>query len=202
MVVTKFGVIPLGRLVLRFRGLPNVNGGATRHLTLGVLRRPPRHTRGFTRTLMGTHEGVQFYSIYRKLASARIYSMYDSAAHSGSIVYIITRTGSVVTFRGVERFSNACRILRNMVSPVSGMAPSSLQVGRLVAHLTSNSIQRVVVTAGPAIRNRTATDCVSHLMGPVNVGMAHLTCNIPINDSLRCTSRFALTHTLLNEGRV
>lgn len=75
-------------------------------------------------------------------------------------------------------------------------------MGRLLTELSRRSIRRIVVTAGPAIRNSTATLCVSGLLGPLNMGIAELTCNVPINNSLRCTSRCALTGTLRNEGRV
>lgn len=185
----------------RFHGVPSMNAGSTREVTFCILKLSSGKATRLTGTVIATRRGVRRYGVYHGLARSRVYPVYDGRGHSESAVYIIRDPHSIVTFRHARRCHNLCRILRNIVSPVGNVNPSSLAIGRLLLHVGSD-MGRIVVTAGPAMRNRTATVCVDGLLGPVNVGMAELTCNIPMNTSLRCTSRMALVHTLRNEGLV
>lgn len=189
------------QLVSTFKQLPNVKPGNTRHVTFCVLSTPRSRTHSLTRTVRRIGTGVHFYSVYNGIYRSDPYPMYTSPEHSHSIVYIIRRPGSIVDVRHAHRCRNLCRILNNTVGPVTGINPTSLHVPNLLGHLRNSRIGRIVVTLSPGVRNRTAADCLARLLQPMNIGIAQLTDNLPINSSLRCTSRVALNETLTNQHR-
>lgn len=153
-------------------------------------------------SVANTERGMRCYGYYYALASERVYPVYDGSGHSRSIVVIMRGAESLTTCRGANGFSNICRILRNTVSPVLKVKPSSVGLGRLVRHLTGSRMGRIVVTAGSDLRKRAATVCVDGLVGPAKVGIDEVTDKIPMKKSLRCVSRIALLHTLRKHIRL
>lgn len=194
---------PVTGLVSDCVGLPKVNRGATAHLTFCALKVSRGSIRSFTGSLLDIGGSLRCYDVYNFVARSSPYPVYQSGSHSHSAVLIIRRSRSVVTVRQVRRCRNLCRILRNSVSPDRKAKPVSVGVPTLLGHLRGGArIGRVVITAGTSLSNRAATRCLTGLVGPTNVEIAHLTRKLSTNTGVSCASRMALFETIRNEARV
>lgn len=186
--------------IKRFSGLPNVKHGATLHLILFVLHERRKSISRFISTVTQVGHRIGCYHIYRGVDSARIYPVYSSPQHSTSIVYIIRGIRSILTIRGARRFRKLCRILNNVVSPVSNVKPTSLRVSSLIRHITTKKMGRIVLTLDDAVRNSAAGFCVSHGLTSCPIGLSIVTQNVSIKSRLRCASRIALNEDVLGEA--
>lgn len=187
----------MARLVRTLHYLPNINPGSTRHVTFALLRHSHDNKVHLTRTLAQTVSRVNRYTSYHAFARRRIYGVYSGPHHRrGNRVYIIRDPTSVCTVRRAKRFSNHCFILVKRLSPLSNVNPSSVKLSHLRRHLTRRGVARIVLTAGPAIRNRTATGCVTRLYTRCSIRTDQVTRNMPINNRLRVISNAALSRSL------
>lgn len=184
----------------RLSSLPKIKQGATLELTLRVLHHSINCARKFTSTLLTLHHSIGCYGIYRGVYSSSIYTVYISYRHSRSAIYIIRGVGRIVTVRGAKRFHNICRILNNVVSPVSKVNPNSLRVSDLMRQITKKRIGRIILTLDAAVRNSAAGFFVCHGLSSCSIGVSIVTHNISVNSRVRCTSRVALKHSVIGHA--
>lgn len=184
----------------RFSGLPNVKHGATVELILRLLQRSATAIRTFKGSVVALGHRIGCYGMYRGVSSARVYRVYTGPRQSTSAVYIIRGVHSMVTIRTARRCQKLCRILNNIVSPVSKMKPDSLRVRDLIRQMSRNKVGRIVLTLDAAVRKSAAGFCVCHGLSGLNIGLDIVTHNVSIKSRLRCTSRIALNHDVIGQA--
>jgi len=200
------GIYPqsLENLIEQLSRLPGIGQKSATRVALHVLRSNQDLAEGLARSLMEVKEKIRFCSICSNLTDDDPCSICRDERRANGSICVVEGPGDQLALEASGSFKGKYHILNGVLSPLDGIGPEDLKIGRLLRRLETEAIEEVILATNPTTAGQATASFLIGLLTERHPGIkiTRIALGIPMGGDLKYMDRMTLEHALKTRSPV
>ena len=194
------GIYPpsLENLIVQFSRLPGIGQKSATRVALYVLRSNRDLAEGLARSLIDVKEKIRFCSICFNLTDDDPCSICRDDNRANRSVCVVEGPGDLLAIEESGVFKGRYHVLHGVLSPLDGIGPEDLKIGKLFARLEGERIDEVILATNPTTAGEATASFLAKLLSDKDprIKITRIALGIPMGGDLKYMDRMTLEHAL------
>ena len=194
------GIYPpsLENLIVQFSKLPGIGQKSATRVALYVLRSNRDLAEGLARSLIDVKEKISFCSICFNLTDDDPCSICRDDNRANRSVCVVEGPGDLLAIEESGVFKGRYHVLHGVLSPLDGIGPEDLKIGKLFARLEGERIDEVILATNPTTAGEATASFLAKLLSDKDprIKITRIALGIPMGGDLKYMDRMTLEHAL------
>jgi recombination protein RecR len=190
----------LENLIDKFASLPGVGRKSAQRLAFYVLSLSDDAAVSFADAITEAKEKVRTCSICLNLTDNEHCSICNNARRDAGVVCVVSDPKGVLAIERSHEYKGRYHVLHGVISPMNNVGPDDIRIKELIARVSQDSIDEVIMATNPDVEGETTARYISKLLQPFEVKVTRLAYGIPVGSSLEFADDATLMRAL--EGRL
>jgi recombination protein RecR len=104
-----------------------------------------------------------------------------------------------MAFERTREYNGLYHVLHGVISPMDGIGPDSIRIKELMARLSDDKIEEIVMATNPTVEGEATASYISRLIRPMGIKVTRLAYGIPVGGDLEYADEVTLSRAF--EGR-
>jgi recombination protein RecR len=139
------------QLIDAFRRLPGVGNKSAQRMVLHFLERDRDGGRKLAAALTAAMDGVGQCESCRTLAEAKLCHICANAARDQATICVVETPADVFAVEATASYRGVYHVLMGHLSPIDGIGPETLGIGRLVSRVKDTPVREVILATNPTV---------------------------------------------------
>ncbi len=192
-------VAPLQDLVDQFRRLPGIGGKTAVRLAFSVMEFSEEDAAAFASAILRAKKDIHLCCCCCNISTENICDICADDARDHSVICVVEDAKAVLAMERVHDFRGTYHVLGGVLSPMNGVGPEHLHIKELLARLSDERIEEVIVATNPTVEGEATAMYLSKLLKPLSITVSRLAYGIPVGGDLEYADAVTLHRAL--EGR-
>jgi recombination protein RecR len=106
-------------------------------------------------------------------------SICGDSKRDGKILCVVARVHDLMAIERAGSMRGRYFVLGRLLSPLEGIGPEDLPIGRLVERIRSEGVSEVIVATPPSVDGEATALLLKRELGPLNVAMTRIASGVP-----------------------
>lgn len=115
-----------------------------------------------------------------------------SAQRNRAIICVVAEPRDIPPIERSGAFSGLYHVLGGELSPLSGVGPNELHISELMARLSSNEIEEVILATNSNVEGETTASYLARLIHPLGIRVTRLASGLPVGGELEYADEVTL----------
>ena len=187
------------QLVTALRRLPGIGKRTAERLALHVLAAPAEDAALLSDSIRTARERVKRCSSCCDLTEADPCAICSNDARDRSVVCVVESPAGAMAIEKGGTYKGLYHVLHGALSPLDGIGPDELTVGRLFARVKAEGIREVIVATNATAEGEATALYLSRQLHERGVTVTRIAHGVPMGGGLEYADDVTLAHAL--EGR-
>ena len=112
--------------------LPGVGSRSALRLALHLLRQPAENVRHFAGAINALADNIHYCKVCSMVSDGEVCSICADSSRDHNIVCVVESVRDVLSIEATGQYRGVYHVLGGIISPIDGVGPSDLTIGRLV----------------------------------------------------------------------
>jgi recombination protein RecR len=189
------------QLIDAFRRLPGVGNKSAQRMVLHFLERDREGGRKLAAALTAAMDGVGQCELCRTLAESQLCHICANTARDHATVCVVETPADVFAVEATASYRGVYHVLMGHLSPIDGIGPEALGIGRLVARVKEQQVREVILATNPTVEGEaTAWYIAEQLKGSElkqrGLRVSRIAHGVPMGGELEYIDGGTLMHSL------
>ncbi|MEY4640894.1 MAG: recombination protein RecR [Pseudomonadota bacterium] len=189
------------QLIDAFRRLPGVGNKSAQRMVLHFLERDREGGRKLAAALTAAMDGVGQCELCRTLAESQLCHICANPARDHGTVCVVETPADVFAVEATASYRGVYHVLMGHLSPIDGIGPEALGIGRLVARVKEQQVREVILATNPTVEGEaTAWYIAEQLKGSElkqrGLRVSRIAHGVPMGGELEYIDGGTLMHSL------
>lgn len=189
------------QLIDAFRRLPGVGNKSAQRMVLHFLERDREGGRKLAAALTAAMDGVGQCELCRTLAEAKLCHICANAARDQTTICVVETPADVFAVEATASYRGVYHVLMGHLSPIDGIGPETLGIGRLVNRVKDTPVREVILATNPTVEGEaTAWYIAEQLKGDAlkqrGLRVSRIAHGVPVGGELEYIDGGTLMHSL------
>lgn len=194
-----YHVAPLERLVEQFERLPGIGRKTASRLAYHVLSRSEAEAKAFSDAILEAKQKIKYCKSCQNLTDLELCPVCADAGRDRSSICVVEDPRDVMAFERTREYNGLYHVLHGVISPMDGIGPDSLRIKELMARLSGDEVQEIIMATNPTVEGEATASYISRLIRPMGIKVTRLAYGIPVGGDLEYADEVTLSRAL--EGR-
>ncbi len=194
------GIYPpsLENLIVQFSRLPGIGQKSATRVALHVLRSNRDLAEGLARSLIDVKEKIRFCSICFNLTDDDPCSICRDDNRATGSVCVVEGPGDQLAIEEAGIFKGRYHVLHGVLSPLDGIGPEDLKIGKLLTRFEEERIDEVILATNPTTAGEATASFLAKLLSEKDprLKITRIALGIPMGGDLKYMDRMTLEHAL------
>jgi recombination protein RecR len=186
----------LGRLIEALRVLPGVGPKSAQRMTFHLLERNRDGARARARALEEGAANVVPWPRCRMLTDGELCEICAAPRRDASILCIVESPADVVAVEQSGGYGGRYFVLMGHLSPLDGIGPEQLGLGRLEALLDEGEIREVILATNPTVEGEATAHFIGELVQRRGIRASRIAHGVQVGGELEYVDGGTLAHAL------
>lgn len=189
------------QLIDAFRRLPGVGGKSAQRMVLHFLERDREGGRKLAAALTGAMDGVGQCEMCRTLAEAQLCHICANAARDHATICVVETPADVFAVEATASYRGVYHVLMGHLSPIDGIGPETLGIGRLVNRVKDTPVREVILATNPTVEGEAtawyiAEQLKTDVLKERGLRVSRIAHGVPVGGELEYIDGGTLMHSL------
>ncbi len=175
----------LVRLVRHLSKLPGVGEKTAVRLALHILRSPYDDAKGLSQSILEVKERVRLCSKCFGLADRDPCMVCANPNRDRTLVCVVEQPSDLVALEKSGAFKGLYHVLHGALSPMNGIGPDALKIRELVARVTGNEIEEVILATNTNVEGEATASYLAQILKPHPVRVTRIASGVPMGSDLK-----------------
>jgi recombination protein RecR len=139
------------QLIDAFRRLPGVGNKSAQRMVLHFLERDRDGGRKLAAALTAAMDGVGQCELCRTLSEAKLCHICANTARDQATICVVETPADVFAVEATASYRGVYHVLMGHLSPIDGIGPETLGIGRLVSRVKETPVREVILATNPTV---------------------------------------------------
>ena len=190
---------PVVRLIDQFHKLPGIGPKMAQRLTYYLVRQPLEESRDLAEAIVSIKERTTFCSRCHNITEIDPCSICTDPSRDQSRICVVEEPLDVLAIERTGVYKGLYHVLHGVISPMSNVGPDDLRIRELVARLTGDTVQEVVLAGNPNVEGEATAMYIQRLVAPLVPKVTRLARGLPVGGDLEYADEMTLARAF--EGR-
>ena len=185
----------LEELAESFSRLPGIGKKSAMRIAYHLLKTDSGFLNQFARELSTLHERIKQCSVCGTYTETDPCPICTSAKRDRSMICVVEQPQDVTTIEASKEFSGLFHVLGGVISPLDGIGPEQLSIGKLVERVQKENVQEVIIATNPTIDGDVTALYIQRALSGTNVKISRLASGLPVGGDLEYANKLTLARS-------
>ena len=185
----------LEELAESFSRLPGIGKKSAMRIAYHFLKTDSGFLNQFARELSTLHERIKQCSVCGTYTETDPCPICTSAKRDRSMICVVEQPQDVTTIEASKEFSGLFHVLGGVISPLDGIGPEQLSIGKLVERVQKENVQEVIIATNPTIDGDVTALYIQRALSGTNVKISRLASGLPVGGDLEYADKLTLARS-------
>ena len=190
---------PVQDLIDEFSKLPGIGPKSAQRLAFYLLKTEPGVAQRLAKAIIAMKENVSFCSRCFNFATGTLCDYCTDRRRDDGIICVVEEPPDIVSVERTGEFKGRYHVLGGAISPIEGVGPEDLHVHELLARISEDHVQEVIVATNPNIEGEATAMYLARLLQPTGVRVTRIASGLPVGGDLEYADEVTLGRAL--QGR-
>ena len=190
---------PVARLIDQFHKLPGIGPKMAQRLTYYLVRQPPEEAQTLAEAIASLKERLTFCGRCQNITETDPCSICTNPVRDRSRLCIVEEPLDVLAIERTGVYKGLYHVLHGVISPMNSVGPDDLRIRELVARLSEDTVQEVVLASNPNVEGEATAMYIQRLVAPLVSQVTRLARGLPVGGDLEYADEMTLARAF--EGR-
>jgi recombination protein RecR len=196
-------VSAIDELVGELSRLPGIGRKSALRLTYHLLKRPPEEIRQLARAIAGIAERVRACAVCGNLSDADPCAFCTSPRRDKSVICVVEEASDIGAIEQAGSYAGLYHVLGGRLSPLEGIGPDELNIGRLLARLQNGGeVTEVIVATNPSVEGEATALYLHRLIRPLGARVTRLARGLPVGGDLEYADGVTIAEALAGRREI
>jgi recombination protein RecR len=186
----------LGRLIEALRVLPGVGPKSAQRMAFHLLERNRDGGRALARALEEAASNVVHCRRCRMLTDGELCEICAAPRRDASVLCIVESPADVVAVEQSGGYGGRYFVLMGHLSPLDGIGPEQLGLGKLEALLDESEIREVILATNPTVEGEATAHFIGEMVQRRGIRASRIAHGVPVGGELEYVDGGTLAHAL------
>lgn len=178
--------------------LPGIGKKSALRLALHLLKRPEVQSVQLASSLVKLRTETKFCNNCHMISDDELCGICSSHKRDISLVCVVEDVNDVLAIENTGQFNGLYHVLGGIISPMSGISPSDLQIESLVDRVKNGEIQEIILGLSPTMEGDTTAFYLTKKLKEFSVKISTIARGIPIGGDLEYTDEITLGRSIVS----
>ena len=172
------------QLIQTLAKLPGLGPRSARRAVLALLEKPEQLLKPLISNLIETEKSVVKCGSCGNLDTADPCELCADVRRDQSKLCVVEDVASLWALERAKVFHGQYHVLGGVLSPLEGIGPEDLTIGRLITRLTEGTIEELILALGATVEGQTTSHYVADRLSEMEIKVTKLAHGVPIGGEL------------------
>ncbi|WP_346846081.1 recombination mediator RecR [uncultured Rothia sp.] len=179
--------------------LPGVGPRSAQRIAFYILNSDGAEMEKLTSAINTVKRTVSFCEICGNVSETKLCAICRDERRDPSAICVVEEPKDVVAVERTRSFNGRYHVLGGAINPLAGFGPEQLRIRELVARLSDERIQELILAMDPNLEGEATATYLSRLLVPLGIRVSRLASGLPVGGDLEYADEITLGRAL--EGR-
>ncbi len=190
----------IGKLIEELSRLPGVGIKTAQRLAFHIIDMPLEHAERLSTAIMDAKKHIHYCSKCCTLTDSKLCPICSSPKRDDRIIMVVEDPRDMAAYERTKQYKGVYHILHGAISPMIGVGPADLKIKELLARLSSDDIEEVILATNSTVEGEATAMYLSKIIKPLDVKVSRIANGVPIGGDLEYVDEVTLSRAL--EGRI
>jgi len=187
------------RLVDEFKKLPGIGSKTAQRLAFHLLQGSQEDARDLARSITDVVDKVNLCSVCCNITESDPCGICRDPARDRSVICVVEDPADLASFDRGGTYRGMYHVLHGVLSPLRGIGPDDLTIGKLLHRLEGDEVKEVVVATNPTTEGTATSVYLADVIKPMNVRVTRIARGVPVGGDIEYVDEATLARAI--EGR-
>ncbi|MFN3198564.1 MAG: recombination mediator RecR [Bradymonadia bacterium] len=187
---------PIRRLILALSRLPGIGEKSAARLAFFLMNAEESVSRDLSEALLEVRDRIHMCSICCNLTEDDPCRFCADPRRSDETICVVESVPSLMAIERTGEYRGRYHVLHGVLSPLEGIGPDQLHIKQLVARLSGDTVQEVIVATNPSVEGEATALYIQKLCTPLGVKVTRIASGVPIGGDLEYADQATLSRAL------
>ncbi len=186
----------LERLISSFARLPGIGRKSASRIAYWILETDTSFVSSFAEELGEIREHVVRCSECGNYAESELCSVCESAARDHTLMCVVEQSRDVATIESTGEFRGLYHVLHGVLSPLDGVGPEELGLGKLRARVAKQGVKEVIVATNPTLEGDSTALYIVKMLSADGVNVSRIASGLPVGGDMEYADKLSVARAL------
>lgn len=189
------------KLIEVLRRLPGVGSKSAERFAFQILSWPKEHLEEMAAIIAETPKNLQHCKACGCLTNRDACAFCTDSSRTSKILCVVANARDVFAIESTREHYGHYHVLGDLLSPIAGVGPEQLRLGRLKERIISLGIEEILIALDSTLEGDATALYLKQDLAPFNVNISRLAFGLPMGSSLDYVDGGTLAHALATRGK-
>jgi len=176
--------------------LPGIGRKTAMRLTYHLVKQPAEQSRRLADALITLAERVRPCTRCYNLTEDEICGICRDARRDSSVICTVEEASDIGAIERAGEFRGVYHVLGGRLSPLDGIGPDDLTIGRLVDRVGQSGVREVIIATNPSLEGEATALYVQRQLVPTRVMVSRIARGLPVGGDLEYADGVTIAQAL------
>ncbi|HMF84179.1 MAG TPA: recombination mediator RecR [Acidimicrobiia bacterium] len=190
---------PVQSLVDELGRLPGIGPKSAQRIAFYLLKTAPEDAKRLARAIVEAKERVGWCRRCFNFAEGGLCAYCRDDRRDPTLLCVVEEPRDIVAVERTQEYRGRYHVLLGAISPIEGIGPDQLKVKELLARVSDEGVQEVILATNPNIEGEATAMYLARLLKPLGLRVTRIASGLPVGGDLEYADEVTLGRAL--EGR-
>jgi recombination protein RecR len=190
---------PVQSLVDELGRLPGIGPKSAQRIAFYLLKAAPEDAKRLAQAVIAAKERVSWCRRCFNFAEGELCVYCRDDRRDPTVVCVVEEPRDIVAVERTQEFRGRYHVLLGAISPIEGIGPEQLKIKELLARVSDEGVQEVILATNPNIEGEATAMYLARLLKPLGLRVTRIASGLPVGGDLEYADEVTLGRAL--EGR-
>lgn len=192
---------PIEELIESFEQLPGIGRKSAERIAFHILNNMSiDQVRTMSDHILGAKNKISFCSVCQNLTDTDPCKICSDKKRDHTVICVVETPKDVSAIERTGEYKGLYHVLHGSLSPMDGISPEDLKIKELLARLSDNTVEEVIMATNSTVSGTATAVYLSKLISPLGIKVTRIAQGIPMGSDLEFADEVTLIKAL--EGRL
>lgn len=185
----------LEELAESFSRLPGIGKKSGMRLATHILQADSSFVQRFSQQILNLQQRIKPCSICGAFTEADPCYICSNPLRDRSLLCVVEQPLDVQIIEASREFQGLFHVLGGVISPLDGIGPEQLSIGKLLEKVKSENITEVIIATNPTVEGDTTALYLQRVLADTGVKISRLASGLPVGGDLEYADKLTLARS-------
>ncbi|MCK5557662.1 MAG: recombination protein RecR [Candidatus Hydrogenedentes bacterium] len=187
------------KLIGELKRLPGIGAKSAERITFHILDMPRDQASELAGAITDVKERIKLCSVCCNVTETEPCPICSSEKRDRSVICVVEKPSNVAVIDKGGAYNGLYHVLHGLVSPLSGVRPEDVTIGRLLDRLREGNVKEMVVATNPTVDGESTALYLAKVAKPFGVTVTRIARGVPVGGDIELADEATLVRAI--EGR-
>ncbi len=186
----------LDRLITYFSRLPGIGRKSASRISYWLLETDKGFVEGFSNDLGEIRDYIVRCRECGNYAESELCDVCDSPVRERSLMCVVEQSRDVATIESTGEFRGIYHVLHGVLSPLDGVGPEELGLGKMRARIKSEGVTEVIVATNPTLEGDSTALYIVRMLSEDGIKVSRIATGLPVGGDMEYADKLSVARAL------